>query len=127
MFEYISVGSPQYNGVVERAFATLYGMVRSMLNAAKVPTHLCHGVWPEAACTTAELKNLLVSYSQTKSPYELFMVFPVIVSHSSKPLVKWLLWRMFKPVVCVPSWLIVANQSCISGQCRIMQRIPIDS
>jgi hypothetical protein len=31
-FEYISPGSPQYNGLVKRAFATLYGMVRSVLN-----------------------------------------------------------------------------------------------
>jgi hypothetical protein len=75
-FEYISVGSPQYNGVVERALAILYGMVHSMLNAAKVPTHLHHGVWPEAAHTATELKNLLVSYSQTKSPYELFHGIP---------------------------------------------------
>jgi hypothetical protein len=75
-FEYISVGSPQYNGVVECAFATLYGMVRSMLNAAKVPTHLRHDVWPEAACTATQLKNLLVSYSQTKSLYELFHGLP---------------------------------------------------
>jgi hypothetical protein len=48
-FEYISAGSPQYNCVVECAFTTLYGMVSMMLNVTKVPIHLCHGVWPEAA------------------------------------------------------------------------------
>jgi hypothetical protein len=26
-FEFVSFGSPQYNGVVERMFATLFGMV----------------------------------------------------------------------------------------------------
>jgi hypothetical protein len=31
-FEFICPGSPQYNGVVECMFATLFGMVRSVLN-----------------------------------------------------------------------------------------------
>jgi hypothetical protein len=35
-FEYTGPGTPQYNGRVERKFATLYGRVRAMLNAAKV-------------------------------------------------------------------------------------------
>jgi hypothetical protein len=30
-FEFIRPGQPQYNGVVERMFATLFGMVRYML------------------------------------------------------------------------------------------------
>jgi hypothetical protein len=33
-FEYTGPGTPQYNGRVERKFATLYGCVRTMLNAA---------------------------------------------------------------------------------------------
>jgi hypothetical protein len=37
MFKFISPGSPQHNGVVERMFATLYGMLRSMLNQARLP------------------------------------------------------------------------------------------
>jgi hypothetical protein len=48
-FEFISPGSPQYNGVVERLFATLFGMVRSMLNEAHVPMLLRRGIWAEAA------------------------------------------------------------------------------
>jgi hypothetical protein len=47
-----------------------------MLNAAKVPIHLRHVAWPEAARAATELKNLLVSYSQTKSSYELFHGLP---------------------------------------------------
>jgi hypothetical protein len=46
MFEYVGVGMPQYNGVIECAFSTLDGMVCSMLNAAKIPFPLHHGVWP---------------------------------------------------------------------------------
>jgi hypothetical protein len=36
-FEYTATGTPQYNGRVERKFATLYGCVRSMMNAANIP------------------------------------------------------------------------------------------
>ena len=31
-FEYKEAGTPQQNGVAERAFATLYGRIRAMLN-----------------------------------------------------------------------------------------------
>jgi hypothetical protein len=52
----------------------MYGLFD--VDSAKVPIHLCHGVWPEAACTTTELKNLSVSYSQIKSLCELFHGIP---------------------------------------------------
>ena len=39
-FEYTGPGSPQYNGRVERKFATLYGRTRAMLNSAKLPLTL---------------------------------------------------------------------------------------
>jgi hypothetical protein len=48
-FEFISPGYPQYNGVVERMFATLYGMLRSMMNQARLPMTLRRGLWAEAA------------------------------------------------------------------------------
>jgi hypothetical protein len=35
-FEYTGPGTPQFNGRVERKFATLYGRVRTMLNAARL-------------------------------------------------------------------------------------------
>jgi hypothetical protein len=37
-FEYTGPGTPQFNGRVERKFATLYSKVRAMLNGAKLPT-----------------------------------------------------------------------------------------
>jgi hypothetical protein len=61
-FEFISPGAPQYNGVVERMFSTLYGMVHSMLNQAQVPLHICCGVWAEAAKTATDMRNILVNY-----------------------------------------------------------------
>jgi transposase InsO family protein len=35
-FEFTAPGTPQQNGIVERAFATLFGKTRSMLNAARI-------------------------------------------------------------------------------------------
>ena len=34
-FEFTAQGTPQHNSVVERAFATLFGRVRAMMNIAK--------------------------------------------------------------------------------------------
>jgi hypothetical protein len=72
-FEFIIPGSQQYNGVVERMFATLFGMVRSMLNEARVPMLLRRGLWADAARTATDMWNYLVSYTSDKSSYEKFM------------------------------------------------------
>jgi molybdenum cofactor biosynthesis enzyme MoaA len=72
-FEFISPGDPQYNGLVERMFATIYGMLRSMLNQAQVPLHVCRGVWAEAAKTATAMSNILVNYKSNKSAHEKFM------------------------------------------------------
>jgi molybdenum cofactor biosynthesis enzyme MoaA len=72
-FEFISPGDPQYNGVVERMFATLYGMVRSMLNQAQVSLHIRRGVWAEAAKTATDMRNILVNYKSNTSAHEKFM------------------------------------------------------
>jgi hypothetical protein len=47
-FEFTAPNTPQQNGRVERKFATLYGKVRSMLNAAKFPQTLRHALWAHA-------------------------------------------------------------------------------
>jgi hypothetical protein len=54
-FKFISPGSPQYNGVVECMFATLFGMVQSMLNEACVPMLLRQGIWAEAARNATDM------------------------------------------------------------------------
>jgi hypothetical protein len=42
-------GTPQFNGWADQKFAMLYGHVRTMLNAARLPKDLREGVWAEAA------------------------------------------------------------------------------
>jgi hypothetical protein len=60
-FEYTGPGTPQFNGRVERKFATLYGRVGTMLNAASLPKDLREGVWAEAAKYATEVENVIVT------------------------------------------------------------------
>jgi hypothetical protein len=46
---------------VERKFATLYGRVQTMVNAAKVTKLLCEGIWAEAAKTANDIENMIVN------------------------------------------------------------------
>ena len=48
-FEYTAPDTPQYNGRVERKFATLYSRVRVILNRSMVPSGLRQKLWAEAA------------------------------------------------------------------------------
>jgi hypothetical protein len=72
-FEFISPGSPQYNGVDERMFATLFGTVQTMLNEARVPMLLSRGIWAEAACTAIDLRAILCHIKVKSLFYEKFM------------------------------------------------------
>ena len=71
-FEYTAPGTPQQNGVVERAFATLYGKVRSMLNWAQLPENMRKGLWAECAHTATALDNLLVDEYTNTCAHEKF-------------------------------------------------------
>ena len=59
-FEFTSPKTPQQNGVVERAFATLKGRVRSMMDFAGMHTSKRQQLWCEAANTATKLANILV-------------------------------------------------------------------
>ena len=50
-FEFTARETPQQNGKVERAFATLYGRMRAMMAAAKWDDAMKHKLWMEAAAT----------------------------------------------------------------------------
>ena len=43
--EFTGPDTPQYNGKIERRFATLYGRVRAILNEAKVPEEMRNKLW----------------------------------------------------------------------------------
>jgi hypothetical protein len=69
-FEFTSPGTPQHNGVVERSFATLYGRVRSMMNAAKITEEKRKQLWAECASTATDIDNIVAAKETT--PYRAF-------------------------------------------------------
>ena len=71
-FEYSAPNTPQQNGRVERRFATLYGRVRSMLNAAHLTPDLRNGLWAECAHTATYLDNLDCDNDLGSPRYKLF-------------------------------------------------------
>ena len=71
-FEFTGPNTPQYNGKVERRFATLYGRVRAILNEAKLTENIRNKLWAEACNHATNLENKLINIGETKSAYELF-------------------------------------------------------
>ena len=67
IFEYTAPGTPQQNGVVERAFVTVMGRVRAMMNHAGFTMAKRQQLWCDAAQTATRLDNILVQDS-AKSP-----------------------------------------------------------
>jgi len=49
IFEYTAPGTPQQNGVVERAFATMLGKTRVIMNSTGLDEKRHHLFWTEAA------------------------------------------------------------------------------
>lgn len=72
IYEFTGPGSPQFNGRVERKFATLFARVRSMLNGAKLPITIRNRLWAAAAKTATNIENILVSYNKPKSSFNVF-------------------------------------------------------
>ena len=72
-FEYTGAGTPQHNGVVERAFATLMGRTRAMLTAAGMSNDIRKKLWAECAGTATKLDNLLVGQKNEKNKAEIFL------------------------------------------------------
>ena len=60
-FEFTAPGTPQQNGKVERAFATIYGKIRSMLNSARITTGVRKGLWAMCANISVQLENIIVN------------------------------------------------------------------
>jgi Reverse transcriptase (RNA-dependent DNA polymerase) len=79
-FEYTSPGTPQYNGRVERKFATLYGKIRSVLNSTETPEDIRKGLWAEAANWVTHIENCVVTSTKTVPSYVQFYGKPPNIS-----------------------------------------------
>ena len=58
IFEYTATGTPQQNKYVERAFTTIMGRERAMMNCAGFTTSKRRQLWCEAANTATMLDNI---------------------------------------------------------------------
>ena len=69
IFEYTAPGTPQQNGVVERAFVTVMGRARAMMNHAGFTMAKRQQLWCEAVQTATLLDNILVQDSAKSPPF----------------------------------------------------------
>ena len=69
-FEFTSPGTPQQNGVVERAFPTLMGRVRAMMNQAGFNTKVRKILWAECVRTATMMENSTRDEVGEQSPIE---------------------------------------------------------
>ena len=58
VFEYTAPGTPQQNGVVKRAFLTMLGKTRAIMNGAGFDGKKRHLFWTEATNTVTHLENI---------------------------------------------------------------------
>ena len=70
IFEFTAPGTPQQNGMVERAFATLYGSMRAMMKTAGLTQVQKNELWAECANTATDLNNIVLNNRNT--PYQAF-------------------------------------------------------
>ena len=71
-FEYTATGTPQQNAFVERAFPTIMGRARPMMNFAGLTTEKRKQLWCEAANTATMLDIFLVHEQNSAPPYTMF-------------------------------------------------------
>jgi len=70
-FEFTARKTPQQNGKVERAFATLYGRMRAMMLSAGFEELRRKELWTEAAATATKIDNILRQKGEP-SPHKRF-------------------------------------------------------
>ena len=73
IFEYTAPGTPQQNGVVERAFATVMGRDRAMMNHAGFTMAERQQLWCEATQTATLLDKILVQDNSISPPFTQFL------------------------------------------------------
>ena len=59
-FEYTTPNTPQFNGVVERKFQSLYNKLRATLFESGLTYELSNLLWDECASTVTTLDNICV-------------------------------------------------------------------
>ena len=94
IFEYTAPGTPQQNGVVERAFATVMGRARAMMNPAGLTMAKRQHLWWEAAQIAKLLESILVQDSAKSPPFTQFFVVDAKYAKHLKFWEKCVLWQI---------------------------------
>ena len=68
-FEFSALGTPQQNGVVERALATLYGRVQAMLNYTNMEGDIRKSLWAECRKTATNTDGILYGKDQAENSH----------------------------------------------------------
>ena len=68
--EFLALGTPHQNGIVERAFAMMYRRVQTMMNYAKFEGEVRKTLWAECAKIATELDGVLIQEKKNKSNYK---------------------------------------------------------
>ena len=62
--------TPQQNGKIERGIATIWTMIKAMMDCAGIMGALANKLWAETFVTAIKLNNLRIRKAETKSPVE---------------------------------------------------------
>ena len=71
-FEFTAADTPQQNAIVERQFATLWGMIRASMRKAGMNKNkkLKNKLWSKCANMATDVFNILVDHCDDKCPFE---------------------------------------------------------
>ena len=69
IFEYTAPGTPQHNGVLVRAFVTVRGSARAIMNHTGFTMAKRQQLWCEAAQTATLLDNIFIQDSAKSPPF----------------------------------------------------------
>ena len=93
IFEYTAAGTQQQNGVMERAFMTVMGRARPMMNLAGFTMAKIQQLWCEAAQTATMLDNFLVQESAKSPPSTQFFGVDAKYAKNLRVFVESVLWQ----------------------------------
>ena len=127
IFEYTAPGTPQQNGVVERAFVTVMGRARAMMNHAGFTMAKKQQLWCEAAQTATMLDNILVQESAKSPPFTQFFGVDAKCAKHLRVLAKCVLWQIQIIKLGGPRLIQEARSVYLLGTALNMQEMSTDS
>ena len=127
IFEYTAPGTPQQNGVVERAFSTVMGRARAMMNHAGFTMAKRQQLWCEAAQTDTMRDNILVQESAKSPPFTQFFGVDAKYAKHLRVLAKCVLWQIQIIKLGGPRLIEEARSVYLLGTPLNMQEMSTDS